>query len=404
MWIQGCPWHIDWGKTKYHPRGPFPWEKKEDPLEDVLNTLEDHTEDIADLKDLVDKQKDLIADLEKRLEQLETKTEEQASLIDNQKKDLDAVQIYNKERKEDLENTFKQFSQRELDQEKNILNLKDILNSIVTDIGQLRIGLESAKIKSEEDNSEIVIRLGSIRREVEELKEKTWELDTNTRNNLVFYGIREDAGGGNLEFCVKEVIRKLMQISRDMPLVKVVKNTDQDVKGTKPITAQFEKYQDKVAVMQKAKLLKGTGILLSEDFPKRIKEKRSQLLKFAKEVKKRRPDTRLCLQYDKLYVNNTAYLYNEETEEIEMLPNDIETDSPSPAKNPNTIKKKISPYASSVSQRKSKITKSISQDGDLYLLSSPSKQFTGFLGDEGLLEDDSDSLNSLEGVLGITTS
>jgi len=28
------------------------------------------------------------------------------------------------------------------------------------------------------------IRLGSIRREVEELKEKTWELDTNTRNNL----------------------------------------------------------------------------------------------------------------------------------------------------------------------------------------------------------------------------
>ena len=36
--------------------------------------------------------------------------------------------------------------------------------------------------------------------------------------------------------------------------------------------------------MQKAKLLKGTGILLSEDFPKRIKEKRSQLLKFAKEV------------------------------------------------------------------------------------------------------------------------
>ena len=45
-------------------------------------------------------------------------------------------------------------------------------------------------------------------------------------------------------------------------------------------------------------------------------------------VKKRRPDTRLSLQYDKLYVNNTAYLYNEETEEIEMLPNDTETDLP----------------------------------------------------------------------------
>ena len=50
-------------------------------------------------------------------------------MIDNQKKDLDTVQIYNKERKEDLENTFKQFSQREQDQEKNMLNLKVGFNS-----------------------------------------------------------------------------------------------------------------------------------------------------------------------------------------------------------------------------------------------------------------------------------
>ena len=36
-------------------------------------------------------------------------------------------------------------------------------------------------------------------------------------------------------------------------------------------------------------------------------------------MRKRRPDTRLNLQYDKLYVNNVAYVFNEDTAEIEML-------------------------------------------------------------------------------------
>jgi hypothetical protein len=33
---------------------------------------------------------------------------------------------------------------------------------------------------------------------------------------------------------------------------------------------------------------------------------------FRLQIKKRRPDTRLTLQYDKLYVNNAAYIYNED--------------------------------------------------------------------------------------------
>ena len=43
------------------------------------------------------------------------------------------------------------------------------------------------------------------------------------------------------------------------------------------------------------------------------------LAKFSLKMRRRRPDTRLNLQYDRLYVNNVAYWYNEDTEEIEML-------------------------------------------------------------------------------------
>ena len=40
---------------------------------------------------------------------------------------------------------------------------------------------------------------------------------------------------------------------------------------------------------------------------------------FYNQVRRRRPDTRLNLQYDKLYVNNVAYWFNEDTEEIELV-------------------------------------------------------------------------------------
>ena len=47
---------------------------------------------------------------------------------------------------------------------------------------------------------------------VETLREQIWELDTTNRNNLVFYGIRED--GVTSEFAVKEVIRRSESFSQ----------------------------------------------------------------------------------------------------------------------------------------------------------------------------------------------
>ena len=67
-----------------------------------------------------------------------------------------------------------------------------------------------------------------------------------------------------------------------------------------PVTVQFEKhsvwhalivgfwwswsFQDRNAVLQRANLLKGTTILISEDFPQKVVKKRELLLKYAKQV------------------------------------------------------------------------------------------------------------------------
>ena len=83
--------------------------------------------------------------------------------------------------------------------------MNDALSDLVRNINQFRTDLADTKEKTEKSSDEVMSKLLAMRRTVEELKEKTWELDTSTRNNLVFYGIKEDAGSGNTEWAVKEV-------------------------------------------------------------------------------------------------------------------------------------------------------------------------------------------------------
>ena len=86
--------------------------------------------------------------------------------------------------------------------------MNDALSDLVRNINQFRTDLAETKEATETSVEDVLSKVLAVRRTVEELKEKAWELDTNTRNNLVFYGIKEDAGSGNTEWAVKEVVNK----------------------------------------------------------------------------------------------------------------------------------------------------------------------------------------------------
>ena len=45
-----------------------------------------------------------------------------------------------------------------------------------------------------------------------------------------------------------------------------------EVRGQRPVIVCFEKWSDKDDIMRKAKLLKGSGVYVGEDFSKRVKE------------------------------------------------------------------------------------------------------------------------------------
>ena len=110
--------------------------------------------------------------------------------------------------------------------------MNDALSDLVRNINQFRTDLADTKEKTEKSSDEVMSKLLAMRRTVEELKEKTWELDTSTRNNLVFYGIKEDAGSGNTEWAVKEVFE----------LKDTVKAATEDIEGDQVLATHLTRY------------------------------------------------------------------------------------------------------------------------------------------------------------------
>ena len=119
-----------------------------------------------------------------------------------------------------------------------------------------------------------------------------------------------------------------------------------EVRGCKPITVYFEKWQDKDDILRKSNMLRGHNIFIGEDFSKRVRDqviiivllfifvnqsigsnftmkiyffKRQELRKFQKLMRQRRPQSKFSLQYDKLIVDNEIYMFNDMTGKVEEV-------------------------------------------------------------------------------------
>ena len=84
-----------------------------------------------------------------------------------------------------------------------------------------------------------------------------------------------------------------------------------EISGSRPVLVTFENFKDREEVLRKGNLLKGSNIHISEDLSKRTRESRAELRKYMRKVKKLNPDATCFMQYDKLYINNKIYVFND---------------------------------------------------------------------------------------------
>ena len=91
-------------------------------------------------------------------------------------------------------------------------------------------------------------------------------------------------------------------------------------RGFKPILVSFQLFKDKEEILRKNNLLqKNTNMYVTEDFSRKVRKHREELIKFAISLRKMEPSARCSLQYDRLYVENEVYLYNEVEGRVERM-------------------------------------------------------------------------------------
>ena len=93
-----------------------------------------------------------------------------------------------------MTNNFEQFTKKDQELDSRFSKHKETtektLEGLIKDISNVRLDIDNTNQETEINNQDVIQKLTVLRRMVEELKEKTWELDTNTRNNLVIYGVK----------------------------------------------------------------------------------------------------------------------------------------------------------------------------------------------------------------------
>jgi hypothetical protein len=90
-------------------------------------------------------------------------------------------------------------------------------------------------------------------------------------------------------------------------------------RGLKPILVTFHLFKDKEDLLRKSAFLRGTNVYITEDYSRKTRKHREELLRFAKMIKMKQMGARCLLQYDRLYVDNEVYLYNEVEQTVQKV-------------------------------------------------------------------------------------
>ncbi|KAJ8390585.1 hypothetical protein AAFF_G00101910 [Aldrovandia affinis] len=133
-----------------------------------------------------------------------------------------------------------------------------------------------------------------MRETMTKMTEKADYLEGQTkRNNVVVDGIPETQNESwkETEDKVRFVITEKLHLDNSQMVIERAHRTGNPSgysgKRPRPIVIKFLRYKDKMAVLSKAKDLKGTNIYVNDDYTEAVKQKRRELIPAMKAARER---------------------------------------------------------------------------------------------------------------------
>lgn len=166
-----------------------------------------------------------------------------------------------------------------------------------------------------------VREIASFRTKIKDIGSKVFEMDAEVeemtrdrRNNILIHGLPVQEGEcmESLANIMADIVRTRLGVRREVMLVNIFRltPTKSEVGGWPPLVVAFQHYYDKEAILNRADMLERTGILITEDMSRTVREQWGELHKFMSRVKAKYPTSQCFLKQDKLYVDNRMFVWN----------------------------------------------------------------------------------------------
>ena len=191
--------------------------------------------------------------------------------------------------------------------------------------------------KLEKDQASLDHRLSSCENRYDGLEEKILSLELYSRkNNLKFFNMKStNTTAVSQQDCASLVIKvcETFGVSITVADIEEAHRIGNITKKDRPMIVRFSSISTRNKVLQIRSQLRDTGIVVTEDFPAKIMERRKMFTPVLKAAYESQGKYKAKLIADKLLLNGAIFTMNE----IEKLPKDLQPSNLSTIKKANII-------------------------------------------------------------------
>ena len=214
---------------------------------------------------------------------------------------------------------------------KQILEKVSVLPAMQIQLSKLTEDVDGIKAEMREhkqaiefnqnDIAELQLKVINLSQQIEEISQncQTKQLSSDVNRlqkdlvHLEAYGRRdnlilENVGEGYNEDCrsvVSGILKENLQIQKELLFTRVHRLGKKDQNKKRPIILRCHFYPDRELIWKNRRLLKGTGIIMREDYPESIEQDRRSLLPYCNAAKEKKMKT--SLRGDTLLIEGQTY-------------------------------------------------------------------------------------------------
>ena len=256
---------------------------------------------------------DMLVSLQSRtLDDVYTKLDAMSAMIVaiNSKLDkLDSIDM----RLKKLEGNFQEnlarlvaVEQTNIEFEKSLQYTSDTVESLRTDVDQMLKNFRDIQASRQGADERSRLEVSKLSEKYDSLSEELLDVQTRSmRDNLLFYNIKEIGGQEDCKQKIQMLCQQSLGITDAIEIDRAHRIGKSVRDKTRPIVAKFRSSDQREMVRRSSHLLRGSGVSVSEQFPKPVQERRRALVPVMKKAKQE--GKKAVLVKDKLYIEGVLY-------------------------------------------------------------------------------------------------